>query len=325
MSTEIIFAAIGELSDDLIADAAITTNTGKNTIHIFRWKPLVAACLVIILLALPVSAEMINGYVSNLLAPLYGGAQTELVDKIGVPIGAETIVGDYKLSADAVIGDKYNFAIVYSLTRTDGELLEDGLCFDNYYNSIRFENGSGGGILSHTLSNDKKTLQIVDQWTSRNMFLNRNAQVSFDCLMRYSEEDQEYHPVQEGNWELQFVIRYEDSMEEILVKPFKVTDKNGNQYEIEKIEISPIGIHFDMATPNNYREDEIISPTFENFTLSVVLTDDTIIPINDRNIGSHGNLNDTVLEADFGALFETPIPLENIKALVICDTMIPIK
>lgn len=324
MSNEIIFNAIGKLSDDLVADAAIITGDRKKTIRLFRWKPLVAACLAVIMLALPVSAEMINGYVSNLLAPLYGGAQTELVDKIGVPIGAETIIGDYKLSADAVIGDKYNFAIVYSLTRTDGQPLEDGLCFDNYYNSYRFGSGSGGGVLRHTLSDDRMTLQIVDQWTSGNMFLNRIAKVSFDNLVQYNEEDQEYLSVQEGHWELQFVIRYEDTTKEIPVTPFKVTDENGNQYEIKKIEISPVGIHFDMMSPNNYREDEVLPPPYQDFTLSVVLTDDTVILVEDKSMGSHGNLDDSILEADFGALFDTPIPLENIKALIICDTTLPI-
>ena len=311
-----LYDAIGEIHDDYILDAE--TTVAKD----FRWKPLVAACLAIILLALPVSAEMINGYVSNLLAPLYGGVQTDLVDKIGVPISAETIVGDYKLSADAIIGDKYNFAIVYSLTRTDGQPLEEGLCFENYYNSYRY--GSGGGVLSHTLSDDGMTLQIVDQWTSRNMFLKRNTKVSFDNLRKYSEADQEYYPVQDGCWELQFVVRYEDTSREISVKPFTVTDENGDQYEIKNIVISPVGIHFDMTAPNNYSMEEALPPPYLDFTLSVVLTDDTVIPIEDRNIGSHGNLEDSILEADFGALFDTPIPLENIKALIICDTTLPV-
>ena len=187
-----LYEAIGEINDDYIEDAE---NASAVKDH-FRWKPLLAACLAIVMLALPVSAEIVNGYVSNLLAPLYGGSQTELVDKIGVPIGAEVTVGDYKLSADAIVGDKYNFAIVYSLVRTDGQPLEENLCFEDYSNSYR--SGSGGGVLSHTLSEDGLTLHIVDQWTSGNMFLKRNAKVSFDNLVQYSEEYQEYYPIQEG-------------------------------------------------------------------------------------------------------------------------------
>lgn len=120
------------------------------------------------------------------------------------------------------------------------------------------------------------------------------------------------------------MVRYEDTSTEISIKPFTVTDEDGDQYEIRNIVISPVGIHFDMTAPNNYSEKEVTPPPYQDFTLSVVLTDDTVIPIEDRNMGSHGNLDDKTLEADFGAFFETPIPLENIKALIICDTTVPL-
>ena len=121
------------------------------------------------------------------------------------------------------------------------------------------------------------------------------------------------------------MIRYEDTTKEIPVKPFTITDENGAQYEIKNIEISPVGIHFDMTAPNNYHEDEVIPPPYQHFTLSVELTDGTIIPVEDWFMGSHGNTNDSILEADFSALFDTPIPLEDIKNLIICDTVLPVK
>lgn len=51
MNNEKIFRAIGNLSDDLIADAKIAERSPQNTFLLYRWKPLVAACLVICLLA----------------------------------------------------------------------------------------------------------------------------------------------------------------------------------------------------------------------------------------------------------------------------------
>ena len=152
MRQEMIFSAIGDISDDLILDAEISSFALPNTIRLFRWKRLVAACLIIVMLAVPVSAEMINGYVSNLLAPLYGCAQTEIVDKIGKPIGASVIVDDYKLTADAIIGDQYSVAIVYSLSRIDGTPLEEGLTFQVYSNSLKT---NGGASYSQFLSEDK--------------------------------------------------------------------------------------------------------------------------------------------------------------------------
>ena len=313
-----LYDAITEIQDEYILDA----ETASMKQHYFRWKPVVAAFLVVILLALPVSAELVNGYVSNLLAPLYGGAQTEIVDKIGVPIGAEAIVGDYKVTADAVIGDKYNFAIVYSLSRLDGQPLEEGLYFESYSNSFRSD--SGAGVLRHTLSEDGLSLKIVDEWTSRLMFLDRNVKVQFSNLVKYQGEGQNNEIVLKGNWNLEFVIRYEDATQEILIEPFTVKDASGDQYEIRKIEISPVGIHFDMTAPNNYNEEEVVPPPYQDFTLAIELSDGTIIRIEDQSMGSHGDLNSNTLEADYGALFELPIAIEDIAALIICDVTLPI-
>lgn len=311
-----LYDAITEIHDEYILDAESATKKQFR----FHWKPLVAAVLAVILLAIPVHAELVNGYISNLLAPLYGGAQTEIADKIGVPIGAETIVGDYKLTADAVIGDRYSFAIVYSLTRVDGKALEPNLCFQSHSNSYR--TGSGGGVLSHELSDDGLTLYVVEQWTSGSNFLRRNASVCFSNLVKYTGDD--YEMIQEGNWNLDFVIRYEDSSKEISVKPFKVTDPSGDQYEIRGIVISPVGIHFDMTSPNNYNIDENWMPPYVDFELSIIMEDDKIIEINDRSMGSRGDYDSTTHEADFGAFFDVPIELDKIKALEICGKTIEV-
>ena len=58
MNNEKIFFAIGELSDDLIADAAIHTSacTYKRRTHPIRLSPLIAACLFILTMAIVVYA-----------------------------------------------------------------------------------------------------------------------------------------------------------------------------------------------------------------------------------------------------------------------------
>lgn len=312
-----LYDAITEIHDEYILDAE---NASKKN-HNFRWKPLVAAVLVVVLLAVPVHAELVNGYISNLLAPLYGGAQTEIVDKIGVPIGAETIVGDYKLTADAIIGDRYSFAIVYSLTRTDGTAMDPNLRFQDHSNSYR--TGTGGGVISHKLSDDGLSLYVVEQWTSATNFLRRNASVSFTNLVRYTGDELE--TVQEGNWNLDFVVRYEDCSREIPVKPFKVTDGSGDEYEIRGIVISPVGIHFDMTAPNTYDNSETWKPPYADFELSIIMDDGETIVIQDRNIGSHGDSDSATHEANFGAFFDVPIELEKIKEIVLCGTEVKIE
>lgn len=319
MNVDTLYDAIGEIQSDYILDAETPVNRAKK----FRWKPLIAACLAVLLTAMPVRAEIESGYVSNLLAPLYGGAQTELVDKIGIPIEASTTVGDYALTAQAIIGDKYNVAIVYTLTRTDGGILEEGLYFAGHTDSI--PRGSGGGTLRYELSEDGTQLQIVYAWSStHDLRLNRLVSVCFSDLMKEEGNDGEPTLVEEGDWELQFVLRYEDTSVSVPVNNQKITDTAGTKYTIKKILLSPVGLHIEMTVQNRIGEEEWEAVRFQPFSLSVLLKDDTLVEVEDWNLGTSGGLEDATLDGDFGALFDEPIPLENIKALILCGTTIPV-
>ena len=320
MNSESLFFAIGNLSDDLVASAAITTKEPEKIRFRFRWKALVAACLGLIMLAFPVRAEMINGYVSNLFAPLYGYAQTEIVDKIGQPIGASTVVGNYKLTAEAVIGDKYNIAIVYSLSRIDGKPLDEGLNFQIYSNSLKT---SGGASYSQILNEDKTQLSIIEKWKGiNNLFLNRNISISFSNLVVTTADGEDIALVQEGLWNLQFCLRYEDTSVQILENEISVVDSSGITYQINEVFISPVGIHIDMTLPNPHINGIETGRQFTNFSAAVVLRTGEVIPIENRLLGYNGNLENEHLEGDFSALFETPLSISDISELIICDTSI---
>lgn len=316
MNVMMLYDAIGEISDEFIQEAEEAQS--KRRKH--WWHGLVAACFIVAILALPVSAELINGYVSNLLAPLYGSAQTDLVDKVGVPIEADVTVGDYTLSADAIIGDRYNFAIVYSLKRADGKPLPEGLYFESYYNSLKGD--FGGGICEHILSEDRTTLKIVQKWTSSTELLfNRNATIEFSNLM-LDDGDDSKTTVVKGIWRLKFVVRYENSAKIIPVDNVTVKDGNGVEYQIEKVELSPVGVHFDMTVHNPHQNGEVNEPIYQGFTLSVVLEDNTELKVENWNLGTHGDLDSSILAADFGAMFDVPISTESIVALRICSTSV---
>ena len=322
MRQEIIFSAIGEISDDLISDAEISTFALQITVHLFRWKAIVAACLIIVMLAVPVRAEMINGYVSNLLAPLYGCAQTEIVDKIGKPIGASVVVGDYKLTADAIVGDQYSVAIVYSLSRIDGAPLEDGLTFQVYSNSLKT---NGGASYSQFLSEDKMVLNIVEKWVGANELLfNRNVHVTFSNLITDHGANGDATIVQQGNWDLRFCLRYENTSVEIKVKEFMVSDSSNVSYQINKIFISPVGIHMDMTVPNPHLNGIDISMQFEDFHIALVLDTGEQIDIKNRNMGYNGDLDDEYLDGDYTALFTTPLDISTVREIIICETSLPI-
>lgn len=319
MKIDMLYDAIGEVRDDYIQDAEQAGKQARKTI----WRPLIAACLALVMLALPVQAELENGYVSNLLAPLYGSAQTELVDTIGIPVEASVEVGEYILTAEAVIGDKHNIAIVYSLARLDGEPIEEGLYFEDYHSS-GFKSGfAGGGYRSHELSEDGKKIHIIDVWTGTGeLFLNRNAEVTFTNLMKDEGAGEDDSLILEGEWNLEFTVRYEDTSKRVPVNNLKVEDAAGISYVIRKIYISPVGIHLDLTAPNLFHDEALYEWPYKEFSVSVLLEDDTLIKIEDRTFGGRGKGG--TFEGGFSAMFDAPIPLENIKALIICDVTLPV-
>ncbi|MFR5809960.1 MAG: DUF4179 domain-containing protein, partial [Flavonifractor plautii] len=93
------------------------------------------------------------GSAGDAFAGLFGGgpAETEIIDQIGYPIGASATSNGVTITADAIMGDTYSYAIVYSIRRDDGSPLvsdetlaagaeRDGLLplrFRNYGTQVR--------------------------------------------------------------------------------------------------------------------------------------------------------------------------------------------
>ena len=89
------------------------------------WRTvLIAACLTAAL-AVGAGASGVLKSAVEVFAPIFGGsaAQTEVIDKIGHPIGAGDTDNGVTITADAIIGDAYNAAIVYTIRRDDGTAL----------------------------------------------------------------------------------------------------------------------------------------------------------------------------------------------------------
>ena len=82
----------------------------------------IAACLTLVLAA-GASAAGVLPNPAEVFAPLFGGtvAQTEVIDKIGRPIGASDTDKGITITADAIMGDEYNAVVIYTISRDDGE------------------------------------------------------------------------------------------------------------------------------------------------------------------------------------------------------------
>lgn len=283
----------------------------------------VIAAIVLALLAGSAGAEIASGEVSNLLAPLYGGAQTELVDSIGYPVDASATVNGYTLTADAVIGDQHHLAIVYTLTRDDGEPIPEGVYFREHENSVtRWGTGGGSGSQSRE-GLPANQIQMVETWGGNIPLLGRLCKVTFQDLVIRGEEDHSYEMVAEGTWELSFALRYRDTTVKVPADDLMVTGTEGNEYEIQKIQISSIGVYIDVVAPNTLTGDPL-SSLLPDFEFLLRLTDGTIVTPNSAGRSGGGSVDAATVKAHYECEFKVPVPLEDMEAMILCDTEIPL-
>ena len=311
MSKNQILDSLGRIDDEVIQNVNEARVARKPKLQVRRWAAFAACFALIISMAL--TAEATNGTVSNLLAPLFGGAQTEIVDKIGVPIGASTTVNGYTLTADAIIGDRYNVAIVYTLSREDGEPIPDDTYFQEWETNIPGSSSGGGSLCPVRDDEDPNVIHFVESWNRHAPLIGRIVNVSLSNLAIYNKDEDIM--LSEGTWELTFTLRYDDSSEKLPVKNLNATDKGGCYYKVEKILLSPVGLHLDMI---------LYDPVFGqaplmDFEVSLLLKDGTILPLEG---GGGGGMRegDKTMKVSYSSMFDVPVPREDIQAIIICDT-----
>jgi len=323
MKSEPLMDALGEIRSDML-QAAETAGRDVSGRRHKRIRLLLLTAALIALLTGMAHAEIDSGAVSNLLAPLYGGVQTELAGSIGIPTDASTTVDGYTLTADAVIGDRYNIAIVYTLRRDDGQPIPEGAYFDGHSNSVR--QGSGGGSVRHEPCEDAASLRIIEEWSgARPFLLRRNAKVVFQDLAVHDAESGDTTILVPGTWELNFTIRYRDTTVEVPVGSLEVTGSEGLVYRVHEIMLSPLSVHLELTAPNTLSRDNPLSRLMPDFSLSAQLTDGSVVQLVGANSGGGGNVDSQTLDAHYGAMFPFPTPVEDIEALIICDTTFPLK
>ena len=305
MRKDQILDSLGRIDDQVIQKVNEARNARKPKLQVRRWAALAACFALIISMAL--TAEATYGTVSNLLAPLFGGAQTEIVDKIGVPIGASASVNGYTLTMDAILGDRYSVMVAYTLSRDDGQPIPENIDFKS-----RGFSGSGYSTKIIINEDDPSNAQFHLRWRRNDPIIGRIVTATFTDLIIDDGENDVIHA--EGTWEIKYTLRYPDSTEELPLKPFEVVDDGGRRFKVEGIMLSPLGIHLDLI----FFAPDYEGGVFKDFTMSLVMTDGTEMLLNDGGGGGSWKEGDKKADVDYYAEFDVPIPRDDIKEIVIC-------
>ena len=307
MSKNQILDSLGRIDDEVILKVNEARVARKPKLQVRRWAALAACFALIISMAL--TAEATNGTVSNLLAPLFGGAQTEIVDKIGVPIGASTSVNGYTLTVDAIIGDRYSVMIAYTLTREDGQSIPENIDFDT-----REISASGYSTRIEIDEENPSVAHFHERWRRNEPLFGRIVTPSFSNLVINKGKENEAL-IAEGTWEITFTIRYPDTSEKIPVRNLDVYDENGKRYRVKEIILSYMGVHMEVVE----YDPVFAEASYISFQTALLLKDGTEVPLEGGGGGGMTEGDKTRKFSYYGE-FDIPIPREDIKAIIICGT-----
>ena len=273
------------------------------------WRTALIAAAVAAALMVGAGATGVLKSAVDALSPIFGGsaAQTEVIDKIGRPIGASDTDNGVTITADAIIGDTYNAAIVYTIRRDDGTALLPEVPGDD-------------------------TIQLVETFSADVPISHCTATAEFEDLQGWDEAAGEPVTLIEGRWKFRFDVDYEDSS--VTLGGGETFQQNGMTFTVDSVSVSPVAVKVDYTVDSEVQwsdapsgrepeEDRIqMERYFENVEILLTKTDGTVIDLS----SSGGSLNpeNGVTVCDKGEVFDELLPLEELESICVGGIVYPI-
>lgn len=193
-------------------------------------------------------------------------ADTEIIDQIGRPIGASDTSNGVTITADAIIGDKYHYAITYSIVKDDGtpfdidlsKTVGDGLLPLTFAEEdttlVGYFGGTHGGSYFYDADPADASIQYVEtREISNGDVLGRTMRAKFSDLCVF-DEDMNRTVVAEGDWSFKFNMDFEDTS--VSLPAGQVIDLNGMTATIDQITLSPLALRVDYTVDSEVQWDE---------------------------------------------------------------------
>ena len=347
--------AKARMVDKLEKEADGMTGTGKNkaqTLHFGRKWPAwrIAAAMAAVVLAAALGAGGI-AYASGvrigvlgLVDDVFNGApaNTEVVSKIGRPIGASAHANGVTITADAVIGDAQNYVIVYSISRDDGKPITE-VKADEYGNlPLKFGGQTtwvhgvwGANGSSHFYDSDPSdnSIQYVEEMslsTDGASIVGQTAYASFTDLCVFDSESAQTEPVISGHWNLKFKMNYEDAAVEI--PSGQVFSINGLEATMDKLSVSPIALSLSYTVheaanlpdaPSGQMPPELEARMDQLMNLGMVtitLRDGSTITFRDLGGGSSDSRDQNSTRVEKSSFLPRIIDASEVSSVTIGDT-----
>ena len=220
-----------------------------------------------LLMTMGAGAAMVLTPAGEVFASVFGGspAQTEIVDQMGMPIGASDTDGGVTITADAIIGDTYSYAVVYSIARDDGQPLAEDLepidntggllplTFEQSDTYLGVMGGAHGSGYFYDADPADNAVQYVEMMTLDTPIEPGVATAKFQNLYLHGE-DMERIPLAEGKWKLRFQFQFPDSG--VSLEAGQTFQLNGMEAALDAVTISPLSIQVDYTVREQFQMED---------------------------------------------------------------------
>ena len=191
---------------------------------------------------------------SDMLSDIFDGpaSQTEIIDRIGRPVGASCSNTGVTVTADAIMGDKDMVTIAYTLTFDDPAALkklsepgENGTIAGSVDGNVYVDGEHGGQGQSWLIDKNPNdsSIQYFAQFSVESPgLMGRTVRTHINSLVvpRAGKELPEYKKILTGPWDLKFQLNYEDTS--VTIPAPKSVNFNGTKATIQEATVSCVGV-----------------------------------------------------------------------------------
>lgn len=191
---------------------------------------------------------------SDMLSDIFDGpaSQTEIIDRIGRPVGASCSNNGVTVTADAIMGDKDMVTIAYTLTFDDPAALkklsepgENGTIAGSVDGNVYVDGEHGGQGQSWLIDKNPNdsSIQYFAQFSVESpSLMGRTVRTHINSLVvpRAGKELPEYKKILTGPWDLKFQLNYEDTS--VTIPAPKSVNFNGTKATIQEATVSCVGV-----------------------------------------------------------------------------------
>lgn len=191
---------------------------------------------------------------SDMLSDIFDGpaSQTEIIDRIGRPVGASCSNNGVTVTADAIMGDKDMVTIAYTLTLDDPAALkklsepgENGTIAGSVDGNVYVDGEHGGQGQSWLIDKNPNdsSIQYFAQFSVESPgLMGRTVRTHINSLVvpRAGKELPEYKKILTGPWDLKFQLNYEDTS--VTIPAPKSVNFNGTKATIQEATVSCVGV-----------------------------------------------------------------------------------